>query len=142
MPGIHFSGIFCTKRDAAPASGIHIRRLKWSVVMSFDFKNAALVTLAATGLLFGCATSQKVQVVQPGDQNLSCNAIKEELAKLDKAQAEIDSKKGVTGTNVAAALLWLPGLAYTYYDAGEATRLISDRKSALTSTYNSKNCTS
>jgi hypothetical protein len=121
---------------------MHIRRLKWSVVMSFTLKNAALITVAVSGLLFGCATSQKVQVVQPGDQNLSCNAIKEELAKLDKAQAEIDSKKGVTGTNVAAALLWLPGLAYTYYDAGEATRLISDRKSALTSTYNSKNCTS
>lgn len=34
------------------------------------------------------------------------------LVKLDKAQAEIDSKKGVTGTNVAAAIFWLPGLAY------------------------------
>ena len=71
-----------------------------------------------------------------------CNAVKEELAKLDKAQAEIDSKKGVTGTNVAAAIFWLPGLAYTYYDAGEATRFISDRKRALTTIYNNKNCTS
>lgn len=109
--------------------------------MSFTLRSAMLVTVAASGLLFGCATSQKIQVVQPGDQNLSCNAIKEELAKLDKAQAEIDSKKGVTGTNVAAALFWLPGLAYTYYDAGEATRLVNDRRSALTTIYNSKNCT-
>jgi hypothetical protein len=101
-----------------------------------------MVAAVVSGLLFGCATSQKVQVVQPGDQNLSCNAISEELAKLDKTQAEIDSKKGVTGTNVVAALLWVPGLAYTYYDAGEATRLVSDRRSALTSTYNNKNCTS
>jgi hypothetical protein len=54
------------------------------------------------------------------------------LAKLDKTQAEVDSKKGVTGTNVAAALLWVQGLAYTYHDAGEATRLVSDRRSAPT----------
>jgi hypothetical protein len=110
--------------------------------MSLRLKSPAMVAAVVSGLLFGCATSQKVQVVQPGDQNLSCHAITEELAKLDKTQAEIDSKKGVTGTNVAAALLWVPGLAYTYYDAGEATRLVSDRRSALTSVYNNKNCTS
>jgi hypothetical protein len=110
--------------------------------MSVRLKSTAMVAAVVSGLLFGCATSQKVQVVQPGDQNLSCHAITEELAKLDKTQAEIDSKKGVTGTNVAAALLWVPGLAYTYYDAGEATRLVSDRRSALTSVYNNKNCTS
>ena len=91
-------------------------------------------------LLLGCATSQKIQVVQPGDQNLSCESVKAELGKLDAAQADIDSKKGVTGTNVASALFWLPGLAYTYYDAGEASRLISDRRSALTTIYNNKNC--
>ncbi|WON73143.1 hypothetical protein [Nitrosospira sp. Is2] len=109
--------------------------------MSLRLRSAAMVAAAVSGLLVGCATSQKIQVVQPGDQNLSCNGITEEVAKLDKTQAEIDSKKGVTGTNVAAAILWLPGLAYTYYDAGEATRLVSDRKSALTSVYNNKNCT-
>ena len=99
-----------------------------------------LVLVTSITTLMGCATSQKIQVVQPGDQNLSCEALKSELAKLDGASKDIDSKKGVTGTNVAAALFWLPGLAYTYYDAGEANRLISDRKSALTSIYNSKNC--
>jgi hypothetical protein len=62
------------------------------------------------------------------------------LGKLDKAQADIDSKKGVTGTNVASALFWLPGLAYTYYDAGEAQRLINERKSGLTKMYNDKKC--
>ena len=108
--------------------------------MLFSLRSAVLVAVAASSLLVGCATSEKVQVVQPGDQNLSCNAIKGEFARLDKAQADIDSKKGFTGTNVAAALLWIPGLAYTYYDAGEATRLISDRRSALTIIYNNKNC--
>lgn len=110
--------------------------------MQSIFKLAAIVSVAAATLLTGCATSQKIQVVQPGDSTLSCGAIKTEITKLDASQAEIDSKKGITGTNVAAALFWLPGLAYTYYDAGEAQRLISDRKSAITMIYNNKKCSS
>ena len=63
----------------------------------------ATATVAATVTLAGCSTSQKIQVVQPGDNNLSCAGLKEEMAKLDKAQAEIEGKKGLTGTNVASA---------------------------------------
>jgi len=88
----------------------------------------------------GCATSEKIDVVQAGDNKLSCQQLQAELDKLDAAKAEVDSKKGVTGTNVASALFWLPGLAYTYYDAGEANRLISDRKTHLTQLSNDKNC--
>jgi len=107
--------------------------------MSLPLKSAVLIAITS-GLLLGCATSQKIQVVQPGDHNLSCDATQAELAKLDKAEADIESKKGVKGTNVAGALFWLPGLAYTYYDAGEATRLVNDRRSAMTTLYNNKNC--
>ena len=98
------------------------------------------VTSIAALLMLGCSTSQKVQVVQAGDQNLNCKELKAELVKLDQAQADIDSKKGLTGTNVASAVFWLPGLAYTFYDAGEANRLISDRRSTLTGHFNEKNC--
>ncbi len=88
----------------------------------------------------GCATSKKTQVVQAGDNNLSCTELKRELARLDEAEEEVNSKKGVTGTNVAAALFWLPGLAYTYYDAGQAMEAINGRRSHLTQVYNQKNC--
>ncbi|HEC84215.1 MAG: hypothetical protein DRR08_18160 [Candidatus Parabeggiatoa sp. nov. 2] len=96
-----------------------------------------LLTALATA---GCATSKKVDIVQPGDHKLSCTELKAELQKLDNAQADVDSNKAVTGTNVAAALFWLPGLAYTYYDAGEASRLIADRKAHITQLYNEKDC--
>ena len=109
--------------------------------MSRTFRTTIFIGVTASYFLFGCATSEKVQVVKPGDPNLSCTSVKDELAKLDKAQADIDGKKGMTGTNVAAALFFLPGLAYTYYDAGEAQRLISDRRNALTTIYNNKKCT-
>lgn len=97
-------------------------------------------SLALCVQLFGCATSEKIQVVQPGDPDLSCKGIRDLMTKLDVSQADIDSKKGVNSTNVAAAIFWVPGLVYTYYDAGEAQRLIRDRKSALTTIYNNKRC--
>ena len=88
----------------------------------------------------GCATSEKIQVEQVGDQKLSCNQLLQEMQELDQAQREIDSKKGVTGTNVASAIFWLPGLAYTYYDAGKAEEMINGRKTHITGLYNVKNC--
>lgn len=89
-------------------------------------------------LVGGCATSKKIQPVQMGDHKLTKEQLMSEIKKLDEAQESVDSNKGFTGTNVAAALFWLPGLAYTYYDAGEATRLIEQRRSHLTSIYNQK----
>ena len=79
-------------------------------------------------------------MVQIGDDKMSCDEITRELARLDTAQEEVDSKKGVTGTNVAAALFWLPGLAYTCFDAGKANEAIAARRSHLTGLYNQKNC--
>ena len=108
--------------------------------MTYVKKSTLVATVGTCALLLGCATSEKIQVVQAGDHNLSCSGLKDEIARLDRSQSDIDSKKGMTGTNVAAALFWLPGLAYTYYDAGEAQRLITDRKSALTKSYNDKKC--
>src|SRR5437879_2252818 len=90
-----------------------------------------LTLIALVTLVCGCATSPKMQVVQAGDNHLTKSQLVAEISKLDMAQQQVDSNKGVTGTNVAAALFWLPGLAYTYYDAGEATRLISERRSHL-----------
>jgi len=83
-------------------------------------KVLAVVCCLSAISLVGCATSQKVKTVEIGDHKLTCNEIVTETKKLDVAEADVDDKKGVTGANVAAALFWLPGLAYTYYDAGQA----------------------
>lgn len=97
------------------------------------------VLLTASMLaLAGCSSSPKTQVVQMNDESLSRDQILQELAKLDQVQRDIDSNKGATGTNVAAFLFWLPGLAYTYYDASEATKLVEQRRSHLTGIYNKK----
>lgn len=94
------------------------------------------ITLAT--LISGCATSPKVNVVQAADHTLTKEQLLAEISKLDSANKEIDSKKGVTGTNVAAALLFWPGLVYTHMDASEATRLVDQRRNHLTNLYNQK----
>lgn len=96
--------------------------------------------IAITVLATGCATSEKIQTAQAGDKGLSCSDITKEFEKLDTAEADVKSKKGMTGTNVAGALLWLPGLAYTFYDAGQATDAINQRRSHLVELSDRKNC--
>ncbi len=104
--------------------------------------NKWLLSTMLLGVVFldGCATSQKVQVSQIGDTALTCQQIADQFAELDKAQADVDSKKGVTGTNVASALFFLPGLVYTFYDAGEATNKISERRTHLSDIFMQKKC--
>lgn len=104
--------------------------------------NKSLLSTALLGAVFlnGCATSEKVQVSQIGDTALSCHQITDQFAELDKAQADVDSKKGVNGTNVAGALFFLPGLAYTFYDAGQATDKINERRSHLSDIFMQKKC--
>jgi hypothetical protein len=84
-----------------------------------SFQVACLLAPFWMGLnLAGCATSEKVQAKQIADREMSCEQLVAENRKLDEAAGKVDANRGVTGTNVAAALFWLSGLAYTYYDAG------------------------
>jgi outer membrane protein assembly factor BamE (lipoprotein component of BamABCDE complex) len=101
---------------------------------------AILWALCISALMSACATSQKVQALQPSDYQLSCQELSAELTKLDDAQSKVDENRGVNGTNVAAALFWLPGLAYTFHDAGEANRLIDERRRNLLHYRYVKNC--
>lgn len=96
----------------------------------------AAVTMLA--FVCGCATSPKMQTVQVGDNMLTKDQITCELSKLDETQQKIEANKGMTGTNVAAFLFWWPGLAYTYIDANDASRLVETRRAHLTSLYNQK----
>jgi hypothetical protein len=78
-----------------------------------------LFCAASLGLgLAGCATSEKIQPKQIGGREMSCREITAENRRLAVAARQVDSKRSVTGTNVASTLFWLSGFAYTYYDAG------------------------
>lgn len=94
--------------------------------------------LLILGLIFSisCAVSPKTSVVKIGDTQLSQQQILSELERLNETERQINNNKGVTGTNVAAFLFWMPGLAYTYYDASEALKLVEQRRSHLSALYN------
>ena len=99
-----------------------------------------LALICGLVLISSCAASRKVQVVQAGDRGLSCGQLATELKKLETAQAQVNSKKGGTGTNKAAALFWLPGVFSTYYDAGQATKQINQRRTHLRALQRQKGC--
>lgn len=58
----------------------------------------------------------------------------------DQFEAKARKEKGVTGTNVAAALLFWPAMIATYQNANEAIEAAQKRKSKLTDLYNQKGC--
>ena len=107
-----------------------------------SLKSMIIGAACISGLLAlsACATSEKVQAKQIGDAEMSCEQVLAETRRMDEAQRQVDSKRGVTGTNVAATLFWLPGLAYTYYDAGQADQLIMERRAWLAQLYDEQGC--
>ena len=102
-------------------------------------KHLSLLIIAALGLA-ACSPSEGVDIVQPGDNRLSCQDINAEFNRLKDAEKAINEKKGLNATNVAGAIFWIPGLAYTYYDAGQAEETITERRAHLTDLYNKKGC--
>ena len=99
---------------------------------------AAASTIALTST--ACTTTEKVNVMQPGDQAMTCTQMKSEFARLDTGKADASKDKGVNGANVAAVLLFWPAAAGNYLNARDAENLVNQRRTHLMSIYNSKNC--
>lgn len=108
-----------------------------------SLKISKILTLVLTLAIFmvGCATSQEIQVVQADDNALTKEQLLAEIKKLDGLEKNInaqESKKGITGTNIAATLLFGSGLMGPSMDANEAKHFVEHRRSHLTHLYNQK----
>ena len=101
-----------------------------------------LIFSTSVGILLvsGCARSVAVEPVKMGDAQLSCAQVLSEIQEAEKFKKAAEDNKGFTGTNTAAALLFLPGLVATYSDANAAIRAADERKAHLISLYNEKHC--
>lgn len=97
---------------------------------------------AAAGLLLlsACASSVSVEKVQAGDGAKSCGQLASAIQEAERFRKEAEGKKGVTGTNTAAALLFWPGLLVTYSDANAAIKAADQRKEYLTDLRVKKGC--
>lgn len=99
-------------------------------------------TIATTAvlLLTACATPHVVQVVKTTDVGLTCAQLNTEISEADRFRSDAQKEKGVTGTNVAAVILFWPAMIGTYSNANEAISAADTRKSHLVGLYNQKKC--
>lgn len=96
--------------------------------------------IAAMALLAACATPEVVSERQAGDSSLTCSQISAEIQEAEKFKNDARDEKGVTGTNVAAGLLFWPALLVTYSNAEEAIEAADDRQDYLLELADSKGC--
>lgn len=100
----------------------------------------SISSLILVGALAGCATPKVVDVRQPGDDQLSCAQIKDQFLAATKYEKDARSERGVTGTNAAAALFFLPGLLATYMNTEDAIKAARDRQDLLARMSTAKGC--
>lgn len=106
------------------------------------FRKAARLAIVGALLMAttACVTTTKVAIEQPGDEAMSCEAIKAQFAQLDSVVREGDENKGVNTANVAAVLFFWPAAVGNYMDADKAQKLVEQRRAHLMTIYRGKNC--
>jgi hypothetical protein len=67
------------------------------------------------------------QVVKPGDPGLSCAQLQNEYTDVQRLKKVAEEEKGVTGGNVARALLFWPAIIGTAMNANEAIAAADNR---------------
>jgi hypothetical protein len=90
--------------------------------------------------LSACATPEVVQVTQVGDEAMACEQLEAGIVEAQRFERDAREERGVTGTNVAAAILFVPGLVGTYMNTDEAIDAARDRQELLTDIHQKKGC--
>lgn len=96
--------------------------------------------LVSLGLLSACATPTVVKSVKTGDLGLTCSQLQNEFEDAERFRTEADKEKGMTGGNVARALLFWPAILGSYSNANEAISAADARKVHLANIMSQKGC--
>lgn len=99
-----------------------------------------IVPITVSIMLLGCASPEVVQVKQIGDRNLTCKQIKTAYQDAGEFEEKARKERKITGTNVAAAVLFWPALIGTYRNTDDAIEAARDRQKNLTKIAEEKNC--
>ena len=97
----------------------------------------ALVLVAS---LAGCATPTVVQTRQASDASLTCDQIKGQIVEAENFEKAARKDRTVTGTNVAAAILFWPALIGTYSNTEEAINAAKERRENMMVLNAQKHC--
>ena len=98
---------------------------------------AATVTATFVG---GCATPTVVESKQSNDRMMSCDALKTAYGEAKDFESKARKERGVTGTNVAAAILFWPAMIGTYKNTEDAIEAAKERQRHLESIAAEKKC--
>ena len=91
-------------------------------------------------VLAGCASPTVVVVKKTGDSSLSCEQLKIALDEANEFEQNARKERKVTGTNVAAAILFWPALIATYSNTEDAITAAKERQAFLTKIADEKKC--
>jgi hypothetical protein len=91
-------------------------------------------------LTAACATPTVVKTVKPGDNGLTCPQLQNEYSEAEQLKEAAQKEKGVTGGNVARALLFWPAILGTASNANEAIAAADTRMTYLANIMSQKNC--
>ena len=75
-----------------------------------------------------------------GDNKLTCMQLVAEIQEATEFERKAQKEKGVTGTNVAAAVIFWPAIIGTYHNANEAIDAAKERKEYLVELSTKKGC--
>lgn len=99
-----------------------------------------LAVVGASLFLGGCASPAVVDKKQINDENLDCLQLVRATEEAESFEKDARGDRKVTGTNVAAALFFWPGLLATYANTGDAIEAAQDRQAHLKDIYDRKGC--
>lgn len=103
-------------------------------------KKLIIATALTSILAVGCASPKVVSERKASDHKLTCEGIERELSRAEKAEDDARDARGVTGTNVAAAVFFWPALIVTAANTGDAIDAAEDRMDYLYELYDEAGC--
>jgi hypothetical protein len=98
------------------------------------------VPMLACFVLAGCATPEVVQTRQARDYEMNCAQLKEAYADAAEFERKARKERGLTGTNVAAAIFFWPAMLGTYKNTEDAIEAAKDRQRHLEKIATTKKC--
>ena len=104
------------------------------------FLMTVLAATVATAFLGGCASPTVVESKQSNDRMMSCDALKTAYGEAKDFESKARKERGVTGTNVAAAIFFWPAMLGTYKNTEDAIEAAKERQKHLESIAAEKKC--
>ena len=90
--------------------------------------------------LSSCATPHVTKIVMDGDEDLNCEQLNNEIARLAQFVSEAEKEKGVNWANAGRLIFFPIGIWATYENANQAIDAANQREVYLTGVKRRNGC--